>query len=108
MTNYYEEGRRRGAACGSWLVDGNTSEEMLRAIIAGYDEGDPQIFEMMPSPLSGEYAGGSIAEIFGLKIGQDWPADEDLEEYEMGFAEGFWERAIADCHGFLSVEEVQS
>ena len=103
-TNYYEEGRRRGEACGSWLVDGNTSEETLRAIIAGYDEGDPQILEMMPAPLSGEYAGGSISEIFGLKIGQDFPADEDLEEYEAGFCEGFWSRALADCAGFLGVE----
>lgn len=35
------------------------------------------------SPLSGEWAGESIPEIFGC-----WPDDEILDAYEEGYAEG--------------------
>lgn len=101
MSTYYEKGYERGRAAGSWLVDGNTDEGTLRAILAGFDDGDPAILDACPDPLSGEWAGESIPELFDIPIGGEWPADDDLTEYEDGFRDGFWDQAIADVRGFL-------
>ena len=101
--DYYKLGHERGAAAGSWVIDGNTSDDVLRRIVAGYDEGDPEIMDLAPAPLSGEWAGESISEIFGIAIHGELPHDDDLTEYENGFSVGFWESLIGDCLARLGV-----
>lgn len=86
--------RERGTAAGSWIVDGNTTAETARAILAGYDNGDPAVMDMAPAPLSGEWAGESIPEIFGLAVGEEWPDDDTLTEFEVEFSDAFWGEVI--------------
>ena len=52
-----DEGYERGTAAGSWLLDGNSSEEAARRLLQGIEDGDPEILDALPSaPLSGEWA----------------------------------------------------
>lgn len=94
MTDYQQQGYEHGKRAGSWVFDGNTTEETYRRIVAGYDAGDPEIMDLCPAPLSGEWAGESISELFGLDIGEDYPDDESLSEYETWFCAGFWETVL--------------
>lgn len=94
-----ETGREAGAAAGSWVIDGNTSADTARAILAGYEEGDPEIMDMQPSPLSGEWAGESISELnaqYGLRLDVDTIADA----FESAYSEAYWDTvqgAAAAC-----------
>jgi hypothetical protein len=90
--DYYEQGYRAGFGSGSWVVDGNTKDETRAAILRGYDEGDPEVMDLQPNPLSGEWAGESIPELFG-----EWPEDDDLSAFEDGFSQGFWDAVLAAC-----------
>ena len=96
--DYYREGYRHGKTVGSCITDGNTKTETYAWILKGFDKGDPEVMDIRPNPLSGEWAGESISELFGLAIGQDLPDDESLTEYEHGFSDGFWEQVISDCN----------
>ena len=99
----YLDGFRRGDA----LTDGNTTLLEYAKIKTGYDEGDCQVMDLCPNPLSGEWAGESISEIFNLNIGEDYPDDEVLIEYQQGFQEGFWDKAIKNCNYHLQLEEAK-
>lgn len=83
------------------MTDGNTTIENYKWILTGYEDGDCQVYVLCPNPLSGEWAGESIPEIFGLKIGEDYPSDEELAEFEEGFSQGFWLKLIANCQYML-------
>src|SRR5688572_10640987 len=53
----HDRGYFDGFASGSWVIDGNTKEESARELLRMLDEGDPQIYDSLPSPsLSGEWA----------------------------------------------------
>lgn len=61
-------------------------------------------FPLPDSPLSGERAGESIPELFGLSVGDDFPTDGDLNAYEDNYHQGFWKqvRDVAfEAHGYL-------
>ena len=94
MTEYQRQGYERGKSAGSWVFDGNTKDETYRWVLAGYDDSDPEVMDLCPAPLSGEWAGESISELFDLPVGQDYPTDEELSDYENGFCAGFWEVVI--------------
>lgn len=96
--HYHKEGFERGQAYGSWVTDGNTTPETYRWIREGYDNGDPEVMDLCPNPLSGEWGGESISEVFGLKVGEDYPDSEDLDRYEEGFRQGFWHKVLGDCN----------
>ena len=96
--NYYEEGYASGKARGSWVTDGNTTPETYRWIREGYDNGDPEVMDLCPAPLSGEWAGESISEVFGLKVGEDYPDSENLDSYEEGYQQGFWDEVLNACN----------
>lgn len=96
-TQAHDLGRERGASAGSWVIDGNTSEAEVRAIVKGYEDGDPQVMDMQPSPLSGEWADDpTIGEVLAeLGVSEDDDvADDLLEAYEAGFGEGFWAEVL--------------
>lgn len=81
----FEQGKEAGRAAGSWVIDGNTKTETVQRILKGIEEGDPEVMDLQPSPLSGEWAGESITEILGAEA-----TTEDMDAYEEGFSEAFW------------------
>ena len=98
--SYEQEGYAAGKSAGSWVTDGNTSVREYRAILAGIESGDPEVMDMEPSPLSGEWAGESIPEIIeGYADMPDDGVEQDAActEYEQGFSQGFWETVEHDC-----------
>jgi hypothetical protein len=103
----FELGRERGASAGSWVVDGNTSDETKRAIINGYNDGDPAVLNMEPAPLSGEWGDDpTISDVLAeLGIGEDEEYEGDLlTEYESGFSDGFWGEVIRSANAMLADE----
>lgn len=89
MTAAYEIGFDAGKARGSWVIDGNTDSGTARAILRGIEDGDPEVMDMQPAPLSGEWAGESIPELsdlFGIDLGDD----DNATDFETGYGEGYW------------------
>lgn len=89
-------GADAGRAAGSWVIDGNTTEETARHILTGYEDGDPAVLDMQPWPLSGEYADDwTPARLYAeLDIDpytiEEWEADAVCEAFETGYATGYW------------------
>lgn len=85
-------GWEHGTAVGSYVIDGNTSEETARRIITGYNDGDPQVMDMCPSPLSGEWCDDPTpARVLGqLGADNDGSADHLLTTYEAAYSDGYW------------------
>lgn len=86
------QGIADGKGVGSWVIDGNTSEETARRILQGLEDGDPEIIDGLPSgPLSGEWADGllprDVLGWYGL-LEDDDEADDVLRAYEDGWSEG--------------------
>lgn len=87
--NYETEGRERGHAVATWVEIDSSNAAF---ILAGYEAGDPEVMDIQAEPLSGEWAGESLAE---LELGD--VSDEDLADYENGYAEGFWAEIVRVC-----------
>lgn len=89
------EGKQHGQAAGSWVIDGNTSEQTARAILAGIRDGDPEVLDSLPSaPLSGEWADGLLPrDVLGwYGMDEDDPAADDvLTTFETAYADGMIE-----------------
>lgn len=101
-----EQGYDHGRSVGTWVIDGNTTDEALRAIVAGYDEGDPAVMDMEPSPLSGEWADDPTPTdvLTALGVDDDDSADELLTTYETAFSEGFWGEVLRAANARLGDE----
>lgn len=101
-------GYERGKSVGSWVIDGNTSDDTARDIIAGYENGDPSVMDMAPSPLSGEWADdptiGDVLRELDTDEGDD-AADDLLSEYEVAFSDGFWDEVISSADAVLSEDQ---
>ena len=54
-------------------------------ILGGIEDSDPRVMDLCRSPLSGEWAGESLKEIFGRM-----PSESTMENYETGFSDGFF------------------
>jgi hypothetical protein len=105
MTNrskFYLEGYAAGKARGSWVIDGNTTLETCQRIVQGFDDGDPEIMDIQPSPLSGEWAGESIKELFGYQ-----PSSHCLDLYEQGYSEGFWDEVMSAARSQVEWDVMQ-
>lgn len=90
--NHYTNGYEAGQAAGSWVLDGNSSVSTAQRLIDGYDAGDPEIMDLCPAPLSGEWAGESPVEL----LGDDY-TDDDADQYELGFEQGFWDEVLTSA-----------
>jgi len=106
----YELGRERGTAAGTWVFDGNTSEDEIRRVLEGYEEGDPEIMDLEPSPLSGEWAGDPtpasvLSDLAGTAawdaVFSDADAEGILGAYEHGFSRGFWDEVVRSGRAVL-------
>lgn len=84
-----KEGYERGEAAGSWVIDGNTTDEATRRILRGIADGDPAVMDSLP--LSGEWADGllpgDVLAWYDLG-GNDDGADDVLTAFEEGFSRG--------------------
>jgi len=65
--NHYEDclaaatdlGRAEGQSAASWVFDGNTDDAEYQRVLAGIDNGDPEILDELPAAdLSGQWADG--------------------------------------------------
>ncbi len=101
----YRAGREHGKAAGSWIIDRNTTDAAKLAIARGYDDGDPEVMDMCPAPLSGEWAGESVHEL-SEKYVVDLYDDDKATDFEDGFTEGFWDEVIRAVKATLTTEEV--
>lgn len=103
---YYKEGYEAGKNAASWAFDGNTDLATYARVLRGWNDGDPEILDMQPAPLSGEWAGQSMSEILGTF---DDPEDEQeaADAYEEGFSEGFWDEIQETCAYHLG-EDVET
>lgn len=98
-TQAYLAGHDRGLTSGSWVIDGNTSEDQARRLLKGITDGDPM--DMAPSPLSGEWAGESIPELSDT-YSIDLTDETNADEFEEGFSEGFWHQVETDAKAVLA------
>jgi len=97
-----ELGMELGRNAGSWVVDGNTSASTARAIVRGYEDGDPVVLDMEPSPLSGEWADGPflpdvVEEITGDRDYQGDDLDDLLTQLEESYSSAFWAEVLHAC-----------
>lgn len=89
-------GQQDGESAGSWMFDGNTTDETYRHVLRGIEEGDPEVLDMMGAPLSGEWAGRSIMEIFGHDA-----TDEEMDAYEEAYALAYWDYVESTARAHL-------
>lgn len=105
-------GEKAGKAAASWVFDGNTTDETYRTTLQGIEDGDPEVMDRLSySPLSGEWAGESITELFGDLMSHSWDdrTNEMLDElealedaYETAATAAYWDGIEATCR--LQVE----
>lgn len=90
-SKFYSDGMEAGKAAGSWVIDGNTTEEQAARILRGIKDCDPEVMDIEPSPLSGEWSGESIYELIdGYRDMSVDEQDEATQQYEEGFSLAFW------------------
>jgi len=99
-------GYDRGTAAGSWVIDGNTTEETARAILCGLDEGDPATLDLLPSsPLSGEWAGGITPTSLRAELGAEDVTEEEAEtilmHYEDAYGRGVYDEVVHSARAVL-------
>jgi hypothetical protein len=106
------QGAEDGRCAGTWVIDGNTTDETKQAFLRGFEEGDPAVYDALPgSPLSGEYADGllprDVLGWYGLTE-DDWNADglsgiaaEVLNAYEDGHSQGVVDEVERACRATL-------
>lgn len=92
-----ELGTEHGHAAGTWVLDGNSSVETARRILTGLDDGDPEVLDTQPAPLSGEWADGPTPASLADELGYDYDtlADAELMDdvctaYEDAYSAAYW------------------
>lgn len=98
-------GTYAGTAAGSWVIDGNTTTETARNILQGIEDGDPQVMDMQPAPLSGEWADNPVVDEVLALVGMDYDndaADDMLAIYETAFGTAYWAEVQRAAHGIVT------
>lgn len=100
-------GREDGVAAGSWILDGNSTEDAARTLLRGMENCDPAVMDSLPgSPLSGEFADGLLPRDLLADYGlteDDTAADDLLTAYEDGYAEGVMDEAERSARALLGI-----
>jgi hypothetical protein len=104
MSSYTDQaaalGAEHGRNAGSWVIDGNTTVETARAILKGYEDGDPEVMDMQPAPLSGEWADSMTPDILANEVDlpintlQEGQLEEVCDAYEQAFADSYWAEVL--------------
>lgn len=103
LENARKLGAEAGEAAATWVFDGNTSIDTYRQWRKGIEDGDPEIMDNYPTPLSGEYADDMTPVRLMITLGtaDDATDDEQAElcdAYEDAHQSAYWaevERVIA-------------
>lgn len=96
-----------GKAAGSWVIDGNTSEEAAASILRGIEEGDPAVLDALPlfPRVSGEWADDEtwhdILEQEGCE-GSDDDRQDLFDLYCLAFATGATDEMVTSARAVLS------
>ncbi len=101
-----QEGYAHGVTAGSWLLDGNSSEEAAHRLLRGIEDGDPEILDQLPAaPLSGEHADSllprDVLAWYDLDEQHD-AADDVLRAFEDGFSRGVEVEAVRSATALLA------
>lgn len=102
----FEKGEEKGTKWAGWFFDPETEASVYRRILDGLMEGDPEIMDLCPNPLTGEWADYEIPVLFEIPIGGEWPEENILDAFESGFSQGWCLEVERICRLHLS-EEVQ-
>jgi hypothetical protein len=98
-------GTEHGSARGSWVIDANCSNRFCDKVIDGYENGDPEVMDLCPAPLSGEWADDltpeSLCRALGFtdeQVGDiEWQSDAGdfiVQSYEAAFDAAWWDTVI--------------
>jgi hypothetical protein len=97
-------GFEHGTNAGSWVIDGNTSDETRSAIARGFYDGDPAVMDLCPNPLQVpdvptvpeliEESGLVFSDLDSDDLRTYNDVDRFLNAYECAFSEGFWSEVI--------------
>lgn len=95
----YDLGVEHAKNAASWVLDGNTSEDHIRRMVAMLDDGDPEAEQYLPArpDLSGEWADSMTPDVLHREItGGEEPREDDstfqdelCSAYERGVDETF-------------------
>ena len=101
-----ESGQKAGRAAGSWVTDGNSTDDDRRAVLRAFEDCDFDI----PTPLSGEWADGWTSEKVFDDAGIAMPEDDYertslLDVWEAAYVSGYESQAVEDAQGSLSDED---
>jgi len=97
-----ESGEAAGKAAGSWVSDGNSTDEHLRGVLRAIEECEFEI----PAPFSGEWSDSWTPARAFEEADVEQPEDDEeaaplLDAWEDGFRTGYEEQAAEDARGFL-------
>ena len=101
----YNAGKERGEAQGSWVIDGNTTEEQARKLLADIRDGDSEVLDSRPYPLSGESTGESIPELSD-QYGIDLSDDDEATRFDEGHDAGYWDTVINDARAIVATDDL--
>lgn len=102
-------GREHGHAAATWVFDGNAERETYERVGRMINDGDPEVYDLYRSPLSGEYADDMtpsrlLEEIGAGAFNLDREADrpdfesEVCDVYEAAHSDAFWEEVERAIH----------
>lgn len=93
FTHYAADiGRSHGTAAAQWVFDGNTDDGTYRRVLAGIEDGDPEILDAYHVPdLSEDYTTGDL----GSELAQD--SEADGHDADLGVAYGAYRQAARDA-----------
>lgn len=91
-------GRECGNNSGSWVPIDRMTHEQLRKIISGFEDIDPEVMDMEPAPLSGEYADGlteqDVLKHVGINDGDPADYEDIVDAFLEAFSEGYWDTLL--------------
>jgi len=106
LTRAYNLARKRGAAAGDSLFDGNSTISQARAFILGHDAGDPVVMDLQPNPLAiCEWADETLADLFDFPAGAADPTEDEQNEYLNNFIMCWWGAALAHAGAIMEGTE---
>lgn len=106
----HQFGREQGTAAASHVFDGNTEMGQYYKVFNGIAEGDPEVADLEPNPLSGEWADG-LDELTVLSTAgntDDHVNEENahlISAFEDGFNTAFWDEIDRVCRYHLKGTE---
>lgn len=94
-------GADAGRSAASWVFDGNSTLEYAASVLRGVEDGDPEVLDMQPAPLSGEWAGESIPEL-SEAFGIDLSDDDIASAFENAYNDAYWAEVEKSAREILS------